>query len=205
MRLIIYAWILCFCIGKALIPSFGWAKLMGTSSNLPGFLQNETLLSHILRQLFHSEPVSFGLTIFGTVLCLRMKSLSEHLSKLYLSSTLLAAVAAHYLHIPVVSSTTFLFAVLTFVLLQKEPSGHKLTTLATLSAAIILTPNLNLLPAAMGSLPSVLLYAVIRRDAIQSITNKLFQRGQIKIPQNTNTKPIFRDCEIIDFPRSKAS
>jgi hypothetical protein len=205
MNIIIYAWIVCFIIGKALLPAFAWEKILGASSKLPEFLNNDTLLSQVLQQLFHTEPVSLALTIAGTMLCLRIPSISKYVSQIFISSTLLAATAAHYLHIPVISSSSFLFGLFAFGLLLRGQSGPKLTTLVTLAAAILLTPHLNILSAAIGSLPSLVIYAVLRRDAIQELHDRLFQTGRIQLPEKSSAKPIFRDCEVIDFERRKAS
>ena len=178
---------------------------MGTVSNIPSIIDNETLLAQVLRQLFHAEPVSLGLAIAGVILGARIHSLSQYTLKIFLGTTLLNAILAHYLHFNTISSTAFLSGLFTFLLIQKGEGNEKLTALISLFAAIALTPSLNFISIAAGILPSLLGHGILQRQAILNYYFKIIQRGPYRITDKSNAKPIFMDCEIIDFETRKAA
>lgn len=205
MSIIIYIWLICFALGKALIPVFGWENLMGTAHQLPEFLSTNTLLAQCLRQMFNPEPVNLVLIIASTILCLRLSCIGSHVSKLFVSSTLLSAIASHYLHQPALGSSSFIAGLLTLVLLVKNQEQNKTTAIISLATTLLLTPHLHWLALASGALPSLVGAVISKRSAISSIHSLFSAPTRVQIPSQSSSRPIFRDCEVIDFERRKAS
>ena len=203
MKYIITVWIAGFLMVKFLLNDHTSENIMNSASQMPKFLENTSLMASALRTLINTEILSLSLMISTLIVSLKSINTGKNLPFLFFTSTILCAISGKYLNQNLLGSISFITAIVTFKILEKETFLFKRNTLLFGVTAILLSPQLNIIAVLAGGIPALLLQMSLKRDAVLLIFAKFLQLRRPQIASKSSSeKEIFCDYEIVNERKS---
>ena len=176
---------------------------MNSAAQIPGFLENKTLLAYALRTLINTEIVSLSLMISTLVVALKSMKTGKNLPLMFFTSTILCAISGQYLNLNLSGSVAFMSSIVTFKILEKESMIFKRSVILCGLPAILLSPQLHIISVFAGVIPALLLQMSIKMDAILVIFAQILRLRRPQISSKfSSDKEIFCDYEIVSERKS---
>ena len=199
MKYLIAVLVAGFLMIKLLLKEQIPENWMNSAAQIPGFLENKTLLAYALRTLINTEILSLSLMISTLIVALKSINTGKNLPLLFFSSTLLCAISGRYLNINLSGSVAFMSAIVTFKILEKESFIFKRFVMLCGFSGIFLSPQLHIISVLTGVIPALLLQVSIKRDAVLLIFQRFLRlRSRQIASKSSSEKEIFCDYEIIN-------